>query len=199
MDRSLPLVTAPTAAPVRRDAARNREALLAAANALIAEGGVAALTMDAVACRAGVGKGTLFRRFGTREGLMATLLDESERRWQEAAMSGPPPLGPGAPARDRLLAFAGSRLEEHVRQDALIRAAGTTWGDNQSVIGFHVLHVRHLLLEAGITGDATYPATVLVTMVSPPVLRQQLDAARLTPSRVLTGWTDLLDRLLPAD
>lgn len=198
MDRSLPLLSAPSPAPVRRDAVRNREALLAAAHELIAEGGVAALTMDAVACRAGVGKGTLFRRFGSREGLMATLLDESERRWQEAAMGGPPPLGPGAPARERLLAFASTRLDEHVRQDALIRAAGTTWGDNQSVIGFHVLHVRHLLLEAGITGDATYPATALVTLVSPPVLRQQLEAARMAPSRILAGWADLLDRLLPA-
>jgi AcrR family transcriptional regulator len=53
--------------------------------------------MDAVAAEAGVGKGTLFRRFGDRAGLAVALLDERERDLQAAVLSGPPPLGPGAP------------------------------------------------------------------------------------------------------
>ena len=36
--------------------------------------------MDALAAEAGVGKGTVFRRFESREGLMAALLDHSETR-----------------------------------------------------------------------------------------------------------------------
>ena len=51
--------------------------------------------MDAVAAAAGVGKGTVFRRFESREGLMAALLNHSETEWQAAVISGPPPLGPG--------------------------------------------------------------------------------------------------------
>ncbi|MDJ0110593.1 helix-turn-helix domain-containing protein, partial [Rhodococcus erythropolis] len=80
------------AVPVERgDAARNRVLLLDAAALLVAERGVDAVTMDAVACRAGVGKGTVFRRFGNRSGLMQALLDHTERELQQAFMFGPPP------------------------------------------------------------------------------------------------------------
>src|SRR5689334_23638011 len=77
----------------RSDAARNRDAVLCAAQQLIDRCGVDAVTMDAVADAAGVGKGTVFRRFGNRAGLMARLLDESEAAWQGLVISGPPPLG----------------------------------------------------------------------------------------------------------
>lgn len=48
------------------DALRNRALLLDAARRLVAERGADAVTMDDVAAAAGVGKGTLFRRFGSR-------------------------------------------------------------------------------------------------------------------------------------
>ena len=82
----------------RGDAARNRTLLLDAARRLIAERGADAVTTDDIAAAAGVGKGTLFRRFGSRAGLMIVLLDEDEKAEQQAMMFGPPPLGPGAPA-----------------------------------------------------------------------------------------------------
>ena len=50
----------------RADAARNRRHLLATARDMLAEQGVDKLTMDALAERAGLGKGTVYRRFGTR-------------------------------------------------------------------------------------------------------------------------------------
>ena len=50
--------------------------------------------MDDIAAAAGVGKGTVFRRFGSRAGLMMVLLDEDERASQQAFLFGPPPLGP---------------------------------------------------------------------------------------------------------
>ena len=80
--------------PERGDAARNRALLLDAARRLIAERGTDAVTMDDIATAAGVGKGTLFRRFGSRAGLMMVLLDEDEKASQQAFMFGPPPLGP---------------------------------------------------------------------------------------------------------
>ena len=89
----------------RGDAARNRTLLLDAARRLIAERGTDAVTTDDIATAAGVGKGTLFRRFGSRAGLMMVLLDEDEKTQQQAFMFGPPPLGPGAPPLDRLLAY----------------------------------------------------------------------------------------------
>jgi len=93
----------------RGDAARNRLLLLDAARRLIAEHGPEAVTMDDVAAAAGVGKGTLFRRFGSRAGLMLVLLDEDERANQQAFLFGPPPLGPDAPPMDRLIAFGRER------------------------------------------------------------------------------------------
>jgi AcrR family transcriptional regulator len=52
----------------RGDAARNRRRLLATAREMLAEQGADKLTMDALAERAGLGKGTVYRRFGTRAG-----------------------------------------------------------------------------------------------------------------------------------
>lgn len=89
----------------RADAARNRRAVLQATERLLAEGGGEHVSLDRVAALAGVGKGTVFRRFGNRAGLLQALLEERSRELREAIRNGPPPLGPGAPARQRLLAF----------------------------------------------------------------------------------------------
>lgn len=78
------------AAGERADAARNRARLLEAAAGLVAERGAEHVTMHAVAEEAGVGKGTLFRRFGDRTGLLLALVDEVEADFHEAYTSGPP-------------------------------------------------------------------------------------------------------------
>src|ERR1700726_2677170 len=62
-------------------------------------------SMQAVATAAGVGKGTVFHRFGDRDGLTQALLDDYMRDFQDAFLHGPPPLGPGAPPDERLAAF----------------------------------------------------------------------------------------------
>jgi len=60
--------------PQRSDAARNRAAVLAAAEELFAAAAAPArLSMDDVATAAGVGKGTLFRAFGSRVALIQAL------------------------------------------------------------------------------------------------------------------------------
>ncbi len=193
MPKDLPLLTA---APVeRRDAARNRRALLDAAAELMGGCGVEALTMDALAARAGVGKGTVFRRFGSREGLMASLLDHREAEWQAGVISGPPPLGPGAPPLERLHAFGASRLRLHLDQAALIEAAGRTWGENHAVLGFASMHVRLLLAELGVTGNLGYLATAVIAPLSVPVLRQQRHSG-LTEEEVLAGWRDFVGRIV---
>ncbi|MEV3857466.1 TetR/AcrR family transcriptional regulator [Streptomyces sp. NPDC050095] len=89
----------------RADAARNRHAVLRATEQLLAEGGGDHVSLDRVAALAGVGKGTVFRRFGNRAGLLQALLEERSRELRDAVRNGPPPLGPGAPAPERLLAF----------------------------------------------------------------------------------------------
>jgi AcrR family transcriptional regulator len=61
--------------PLRADARRNREKVLAAARAVFAEQGVDA-QMDDVARRADVGVGTVYRHFPTKEALLNALSDE---------------------------------------------------------------------------------------------------------------------------
>ncbi len=114
---------APVTAAERSDAARNRERLLRAARELIAECGVDGLTMDRLAEHAGVGKGTVFRRFGSRAGLMVTLLNDSEADFQSRFMFGPPPLGPGAPGLERLIAFGVGRIQYVLEFGDLVLAA----------------------------------------------------------------------------
>jgi len=81
----------------RADALRNREAVLAAADALFADSGNPhSVSMDDIAAAAGVGKGTLFRRFGDRAGLIGAViasrlepLQQSVRGAQDAVGSSP--------------------------------------------------------------------------------------------------------------
>jgi AcrR family transcriptional regulator len=61
--------------PLRADATRNRARLLAAARTVFAERGLDA-TMDEIACHAGVGVGTAYRRFRNRDDLIAALFEE---------------------------------------------------------------------------------------------------------------------------
>ena len=69
----------------RADAARNREHLLNVAREMISELGVRRVTMDALAERAQLGKGTVFRRFGCRAGIFAALLDDADVAGVEGA------------------------------------------------------------------------------------------------------------------
>ncbi|NUR90018.1 MAG: helix-turn-helix transcriptional regulator [Nonomuraea sp.] len=106
----------------RADAARNRRAILAAAEKLLREHPPEQVSVERVAAEAGVGKGTVFHRFGSRVGLMQELMNERALTLQEAATSGPPPLGPGAPARERLEAFLDAVVELASRSVGLITA-----------------------------------------------------------------------------
>ena len=65
---------APTRRPGRPRSAQAHEAILAAALELAVEGGLAGMTMEKVAARAGAGKATIYRRWDTKQALMADAL-----------------------------------------------------------------------------------------------------------------------------
>jgi AcrR family transcriptional regulator len=73
-----------TDTPLRRDAAVNRQRILDAALLLFAEHGLD-VSMDEVARNAGVGAGTLYRRFPTKEALLDAILAEGLERFHELA------------------------------------------------------------------------------------------------------------------
>lgn len=133
----------------RADAARNREKVLAAAASLFRQKGVEAVSMDAIAAEAGVGKGTLFRRFGDKAGLAVALLDERERELQERILSGPPPLGPGAPDSERLQAFTDAYLDYLFLHVDLVRMSETATHGARYHIGAYRFWHRHIAILIG--------------------------------------------------
>ncbi len=154
---------------VRADAARNRARILASAEALFAEHGVGSVSMDQVAAAAGVGKGTLFRRFGDKAGLAVALLDTRERDLQQAILSGPPPLGPGAEPGARLAAFLTAYqdfLDAHLD---LVRVSETASPGARYRIGayrFWHRHVAMLLHAARPDLDADYLAHAVLALLA---------------------------------
>jgi AcrR family transcriptional regulator len=97
--------------------------VLAAADALFADADAPhTVTMDAIAAAAAVGKGTLFRAFGSRDGLLDALWVAKLAALREAVARGEPPLGPGAPSRERAVAFLDALLTFKLENRHLIRA-----------------------------------------------------------------------------
>ncbi len=155
--------------------------------------------MDAVACQAGVGKGTLFRRFGDRAGLFRALIDERERAFQEGFIRGAPPLGPGACAHLRLVAFGHRLLEEIEIQGDLLAAAEAGAGGERlrhQVYAAHRVHLRTLLRDACPAGDADYLADVLLGALAAELVLYQRRVLEMPLDRLKEGWVQLLDGLV---
>ncbi|MFF0478251.1 TetR/AcrR family transcriptional regulator [Streptomyces sp. NPDC004284] len=150
----------------RADAARNRVAVLEAAARLFAEQGVEAVSMDQVAAAAGVGKGTLFRRFGDKSGLAAALLDARERVLQEAILHGPPPLGPGAPDGERLSAFLDAYFDYLLEHVALVRMSETATPGARYRIGAYRFWHRHVAILLAAAPDPDHAAHALLAALA---------------------------------
>ena len=195
----LPVIGVPAE---RADAARNRQRILAAAERLFTRDGVAATSMDAIALEAGVGKGTLFRRFGDRASLALALLESSERDFQESFIRGPAPLGPGAPSCERLIAFGQALLFHLAAHGDLLLAAQTTRTPGQRFDagphGAYRAHVIALLRDAAPDLDAEYTAEALLAQLGAEVVLHQLRGRGMALSRLADGWESLARRVLSA-
>ncbi len=182
----------------RADAARNRQALLEAAKRLLRECGPEGITMDAVADAAGVGKGTLFRRFGDRASLFHALVDERERAFQEAFIRGPAPLGPGASPAARLTAFGHAMLDLIEHHGALLvestpATPGLRYG--HPVYIAYRTHVIVLLTELIDEHRAPYLADVLLAALDPYLVLYQRSALGLSTDELKAEWATLIDSL----
>jgi AcrR family transcriptional regulator len=196
----------------RADALRNRRAILAAAEKLLATHGPREISMDQVAAVAGVGKGTVFHRFGNRMGLMRALMIERAQALEEAVTDGPPPLGEGAPDRDRLLAFLDAIIEVVSRNKSLLAELGhsaaaeapakepvTRERERHPVYEFWHGHISGLIAAQRTDADAELIAHIILgALHSEPILAQ---FATDGPERLTAAMRDLVCSVLdaPAD
>jgi AcrR family transcriptional regulator len=178
---------------MRQDAARNRRAILLATEDLLSRHRPDEVTIEQVAAAAGVGKGTVFHRFGSRMGLMLALMQERALELGEAVRSAEPPLGPGAPPGERLLAFLAAVVELVGRNKGLLAALGQEVAtmpkphdgpvrENPIYQAWHT-HISTLLSEARPDLDAEVIADLLLAgLHSDPILRllERGETPRLT-------------------
>jgi AcrR family transcriptional regulator len=187
----------------RADAARNRLRLLTTAREMLAEHGPDSLTMDGLAERAGLGKGTVFRRFGTRAGIFQALLDDDERTFQQRVLSGPPPLGPGATPLQRLIAYGRARAGFMIGHRAIARAALD--GSQPIPVGprapMSQVHIRVLVGQLSLAGvDLDMLTVQLAAALDGPVLLY-LSSDELThpvdelDERIGQAWQNLVQRV----
>jgi AcrR family transcriptional regulator len=161
----------------RADAARNRAAILRAAEELLTRHGPEHVSLEQVAHAAGVGKGTVFHRFGNRSGLMRALVLQRVQDLDDAIHSGPPPLGPGAPPAQRLTAFLDALISLATRNIALLAAYEHAEQGERQASGVYQSWHHHVsaLIAAG---------------------RPDLDAELLAHILLGTLHTDLVQHLL---
>lgn len=107
----------PSSRPRRADALRNRAGILQAAQDLFAESGVT-VPLDDIARRAGVGAGTVYRHFPTKEALFEVVV---ARRWQSIIQSAADAVG-ADPSHDALLVFLRHLLNQIAPNKDLVDA-----------------------------------------------------------------------------
>ena len=202
MEELLPQLAAPR--PERADAARNRALLMETARRMMAELGASNVTMDGLAERSGLGKGTVFRRFGSRAGIFRALMDDAEGALQQAVLSGEPPLGPGAPALERLIAYGVARIEflfEHldIARATLDGGQAVPAGSESPLSRLHIRMLLHEIRPA-VTNLDILAAQLTAALDGPLMLH--LPTADLSPADVermraalVQGWVDLINQV----
>ncbi|MCP2320292.1 transcriptional regulator, TetR family [Nocardia amikacinitolerans] len=197
MDARSDLLTgAPLDQPSERaDAARNRAKVLTAAAKLFASRDPRAVTMDDIAKAAGVGRGTLYRRYPDTNSIAVALLDAHERALQERLLHGEPPLGPGASPADRLAAFYEAMVElldDHAHLVLGAETGGARFATG--AYGFWYAHVRALLLAADVRDPDALVDALLAPLAAEVYLAQRKRG--LTPPAITHGLTRIAHTLL---
>ncbi|WP_322097955.1 TetR/AcrR family transcriptional regulator [Nakamurella alba] len=197
---SLPLVPIGGPRPRRADAVRNRDHLLAVAREVLVESGPAGITMDGLAERAGLGKGTVFRAFTTRAGIFRALLEADEIAFQTEVIRGDPPLGPGTDPVQRLIAYGRARSTFLMDHRELMRS--TLEPSNPvppSGVEFSHTHIRLLLGQADLgIDDLDNLAVQLALALDGPLLLASYSPPPPGTRRVGSledSWQTLIERL----
>lgn len=146
--------------PLRKDAARNRARVLDAAHECVADKGVTVSTEEIARC-AGVGIGTVFRHFPTKESLLEAVFAERLARFVAEANH---TAGGGKAPHTALFAVLRRAVDTYATKHAIgdaLSAAGVDAGPIMSQAGSTLRHVLGgLLTDAQAAGTVRTDVTV---------------------------------------
>lgn len=182
----------------RADARRNRESILAAADRLFAAAPSSRdVSMDDVAAAAGVGKGTLFRRFGDRDGLLQSLIAEKQRSLQQLVVDGTPPLGPGGPGPERVRAIVDALVTFKLENRYLMLAFEGV-NDPYSSAQYTLWHtvIADALTDSGAGERASFLAHALLAALRSDLIEYLLKSG-LSAQQVKSELSGLVDTVVP--
>jgi AcrR family transcriptional regulator len=188
------------APPERADAARNRQKIIECAKRMLAECGGRQLSLDEVARTAGVGVGTVYRRFGDRAGLIFALVEDSERRFQEAFLSGPPPLGPSEETSEetgpqaRVAAFLHALIDHQASLEKLLLLLEKSSPDARfsGPYPLYHTHLATLLAKARPEADPHFLADALLSSSAVTLVTFLRTRRALTLAQIKARLTDLV-------
>lgn len=184
-------------------ATRNEQEILAAARRLYAHSAGQPVEVRDIAKEAGVGVGTVYRRFGDRAALLAAVTGGEERRLQERILRGKPPIGPGAAAESRLDAFLVALAGMTERNLDVLLATDSVqpgWIGTGAYAAWR-LHVQQLLGEPRADlgpSDRGWYADVLLAPLAPQAYAQQRRERGVSARRLLTNLRSLAATVVSA-
>lgn len=149
----------------RRDAQRNRERLLQAASALFASGDP--VSLEAVAQRAGVGVGTLYRHFPSREALVEAVYRSEVQRLRDSAETLLGELPPDVALRAWMDRFAGWVAAKRGMVDTLrvLTSSGTIeYSEVRDRLTDTIQHFFDAGIASGVLRDDVRPRDVLASI-----------------------------------
>ncbi|MFD8222389.1 TetR/AcrR family transcriptional regulator [Streptomyces sp. NPDC059697] len=182
---------------VRANARRNRDLLLAAAREAVAEHGTEASLRD-IARRAGVGIGTLYRHFPTREALLEALLNanfDALRARAETLLASPAP-------GDALLTWLAELAAGSATYQGLPESIMNALADEESGLHTSCAHMRsaggQLLERAQQTGsvrsDVTVSEVIALALGLAWAAERSVEPADLVARLLSTAMYGLADR-----
>ena len=190
----------------RRDAAEHRQRILEVARRLFAEHGVDAVSMHQIALAAGIGQGTLYRRYSHKGELCMDLLGERHARFvEEITTLMAAATSPALERLDSVLAKSVALLEEQgillgpeavtdMRDARCDKFESSWWLSFQRAPFYLWLHelLVGLLTEAVGRGelaplDVPYTADAILATLYPPFYRFQRQERGFSPERILQG------------
>lgn len=193
------------ARPERADAQANRARILAAAERLFAEKGVDQVNMVEIGRAAGIGQGTLYRRFAGKSALCQALLDTQMRDFQEATLHQLRCMSEAGTAKvAQLRWFLQAVVEFHEHHLPMMRAIfGDTsppvgfepppqWWARRTIAGLLTSAQRHG--EIAETIDVGYFIEALLALIHPFTLHTQRANHGFTNERIVAG----LERIVAA-